>query len=296
MIISFKLETITPKKAADCIRAAASHTNRPVSQSVVKRYANMMTAGEFIGHRTGETVKFDENDVLLDGQHRLHAIVHSNTTQKLWVARGIDAEVFRLLDQGKQRTLPDVMHIAGYPDPNVLASAGRMLWKQDVTGSPFVKPSGDDDVGEGMIFDHVNEKYNGDLQSYWLGIKAQLQKIQRKGLGGSAWMLYFAYRARAVDPELCAAFINHLADAAAPLPHSALAYAKEFVLKLRVEFERESSDSRVLKGRNKDLCDATITAYLVAWECAREGKRITSSTGFVTKFNRAAKAEFMGFV
>ena len=71
MTITVNQETITPELAAEFLKKNKS--NRPLSSKHVIALAGSIERGEWMF--TGESIKFSESDTLLDGQHRLSAIV-----------------------------------------------------------------------------------------------------------------------------------------------------------------------------------------------------------------------------
>jgi hypothetical protein len=87
-----------------------------------------MTAGEW--PLTHQAIAFDEQGNILDGQHRLWAIVESGKTIEMVVGRGLAAEVRDFIDQGIPRTVVDVAKLRD-PDSNITqffgATARRMM-------------------------------------------------------------------------------------------------------------------------------------------------------------------------
>lgn len=128
-------EDITPEKAAEYLRGNAAR--RSVSQSVVSGYARDMAAGHWLPTHQG--IAFDEQDVLIDGQHRMTAVVRSGKTIRFWVTRGVGRENFGVLDTGRVRTLANLFEIEGQgKDATQLAAVGRRvtLW---LAGEPWNK-------------------------------------------------------------------------------------------------------------------------------------------------------------
>lgn len=80
--------------------------NRKVSNGTVQRYADDMLAGNW--PYTHQGIAFDRYGELLDGQHRLHAIIASGCTIPMQVSVNMPPEVKRAIDQGKSRTCADV--------------------------------------------------------------------------------------------------------------------------------------------------------------------------------------------
>jgi hypothetical protein len=98
--------------------------NRTVKQGRVDQYARDMVAGEW--KLTGEPVKFDMSQKLIDGQHRLLAIIKADTSVALFVARNLPDDVQPYLDSGTARTAADELSMRGESDPMILAASARL--------------------------------------------------------------------------------------------------------------------------------------------------------------------------
>lgn len=120
---SMNIETITPTLAAQYL--TRNSMNRPVSAMVVKSLAGAIKRGEW--KLNGESIKFSADGRLLDGQHRLNAIIHSGMAAQTAVVRGIDSDAFDTLDQGRKRTAGDVLAIAGEKNSRILAAILRNI-------------------------------------------------------------------------------------------------------------------------------------------------------------------------
>lgn len=118
------VELVTPKKAEEYLRH--NTFNRPLKRARVERYTKDMLMGRWA--ENGETIKFNGDGTLLDGQHRLYGILNSGKSQKIVVVRGLPQSVFANIDTGHKRTLPDVLAIAGYKFAHVLAGAARLAY------------------------------------------------------------------------------------------------------------------------------------------------------------------------
>lgn len=123
------LETITPTRAQTWLRDSHDAHNRPVQPEKVRTYAEMMRAGRW--KESGQPIHFDENRQLMNGQHRLRAVVESGKTIKEWVAYGFPRELFAVLDTGLRRTPGQVASMAGYKDANLLAASAVWMARYD---------------------------------------------------------------------------------------------------------------------------------------------------------------------
>lgn len=106
MIIEQKL--ITPEIAADMLTRNIG--NRPLRPKVWRSYAADMKSGNW--RKTHEAIAVSASGRLLNGQHRLTAVVHSGVAQTFWVAVYDTQEVAMDLpiDYGARRSLADILN------------------------------------------------------------------------------------------------------------------------------------------------------------------------------------------
>lgn len=114
---------IDPELAAEILARPAE--NRPVAPSTVTRYAAAMLRGEW--KVTPQGIMLAPDGALLDGQHRLAAVVESGCTVEMAVFFDVDPAVFAVLDTGRRRSAADTFSLSGERDAAVLASALRHL-------------------------------------------------------------------------------------------------------------------------------------------------------------------------
>lgn len=120
---SASLVNITPKMAGDWL--SKNDHNRNVRSAVVSAYARDMEAGNW--QVTGEAIKFNCDGSLLDGQHRLLAIIRSGQTVPILVVKGLPRTAQDVMDTGAKRAAADMLKLNGYINSTVLASAARLL-------------------------------------------------------------------------------------------------------------------------------------------------------------------------
>jgi hypothetical protein len=140
-----KWETWTPERAASVLKAQQAE-NRHIRPTVVDRYAKDMAAGRW--QENGETIIFN-GARLLNGQHRLSAVIQSGVTLRLLTVREVAATTFATLDTGLSRTPGDTVrgelfHVFG-GNYNVIAAAGGNIYEYlssgDITSLPQHRPS-----------------------------------------------------------------------------------------------------------------------------------------------------------
>ena len=128
MTISVAIETITPEIAQQMLDL--NDHNRVVSQGYVDQYYNDLMKDRWPVN--GETVKICEDGRLLDGQHRLLAIVKAQKTVTTIVVRGLPLSAQDTIDIGRKRAVRDALSIGGYKNSTAVASmAGYIVrWKK----------------------------------------------------------------------------------------------------------------------------------------------------------------------
>ena len=125
--LEFGVERLTPELANEYL--CKNPSNRKLSKAAVRRWADAMRAGHW--QVNGESIKFNTADELVDGQHRLKAVVVSGVTIDSIVIRGLEKTAFETLDAGKGRSGGDCLYILDYKNPNALAATARMLIKYE---------------------------------------------------------------------------------------------------------------------------------------------------------------------
>lgn len=98
-------------------------SNRSIRPAHVKVLARDMEAGHW--QMTGEAIKFDRNGSLIDGQHRLTAVIESGAQVQMLVVFGLLPESQQAMDAGARRSASDALDFAGRTNTAVLAHAVR---------------------------------------------------------------------------------------------------------------------------------------------------------------------------
>lgn len=137
---NFARLTVTPAQAADWLEHN-NPSNRTVRKGVVEHYARLMREGKW--DFTGEPIQFDTHGNLLNGQHRLMAVVASGVPLDVLVVTGLPAQARDSIDQQSKRTPGDVLKMHGYPNGNKIAGIARVVnaWDMGHRGSGLVSGS-----------------------------------------------------------------------------------------------------------------------------------------------------------
>jgi hypothetical protein len=103
--------------------------NRTVHLSVLNKLKRSLEQG--IWEINGETIIFDDEGRLIEGQHRLQAVVDTGIPIWSLVVHGIDKDRFKTMGQGSKRTAGDILSIRGEKNARNLAAALRWVWRYE---------------------------------------------------------------------------------------------------------------------------------------------------------------------
>lgn len=105
---------VTPAQAAEWLKN--NFVNRPLREDVVQSYARDMRNGVWVATHQG--VAFSDTNALIDGQHRLSAIVLSGLTVRMMATYGLPATIegsemttMDAVDRGRTRSVADQLKI-----------------------------------------------------------------------------------------------------------------------------------------------------------------------------------------
>lgn len=107
--------------------------NRPMKQDVIAAYARDMTAGTWVATHQG--LAFNDRDELIDGQHRLRAVIASGRTVRMMVTFGLPSVIkgsemttMDAVDRGAQRSVADQLTIQhGLKNGGAIAMVTRSI-------------------------------------------------------------------------------------------------------------------------------------------------------------------------
>ena len=125
--------------------------NRPVKQTVVERYAMSMRDGEWA--ETGETIKFDIHEHLIDGQHRLFAVMEAELIIPFEVVWGLPTSARDRMDTGSIRSGSDVLGMHGVSYPRAVFPALGILKSYLAGQLPSIYHSGRNRISNAEAYD-----------------------------------------------------------------------------------------------------------------------------------------------
>jgi hypothetical protein len=157
--ISVSMVYITPEIAEHYL--SYNTQNRKESVSSISFLTQQMNKGLFI--ENGESIVFDKNMKLTDGQHRLMAIVNSGKSYHIPVVKGVNIKSMATYDTGKNRSAADVLSINGFKNANLLSTFIKLINKYEKNGSKASKPlsySRDEQLTNQQILNYCKDNYD----------------------------------------------------------------------------------------------------------------------------------------
>lgn len=109
--------------------------NRPARLAAVAAYAEDMRNGDW--RWTGDPIRLGPGGVVLDGQHRLMAIIEAGVTLPFLVLEGLPMEAQENIDVVVPRRFSDVLALRGEANASALAALVRKVheWERGARGS-----------------------------------------------------------------------------------------------------------------------------------------------------------------
>lgn len=127
--VSARLVDLTPALAKKILEEK-NVRNRPIRDSHVDTLVQAMTEGSW--RLNGDTISIGKT-TLIDGQHRLWAVVMSGVTVPALIVEGLDDDVFDTKDVGRRRTAADTLAVRGEKNTARMA-ATLVLIEKYMTG------------------------------------------------------------------------------------------------------------------------------------------------------------------
>ena len=259
----YTLVDITPDLAKKWL--AQNTHNRNLRERVVNGYAADMRDGNWV--EDGQSIKFAKGDVvlldnppinggaLLDGQHRLSAVVTAGVPVRMLVVSNLDDSTQEVMDTGAKRVLGDVLKLRGEQYAVSLAAVLMRVyqWKQGYRKN--LKSAGHSRPTHRQLLE-VLEQHPEVRRSVELADRARTTgKLSASTLGLCHWLF------NRIDSDDCAYFFARLADGV-KLESDDPIYA------LRRVLDNFAAD----RGRPDE---ALVTALVIkAWNAYRDGRSV----------------------
>lgn len=165
-----EFELVTPDKAREWLAKNAKN-NRAINEHTVKKYARMMANGDWDA-RGHDPICFCEDGFLQNGQHRLVAVIHSETSVWFPIARNLAKNSIEKLDQGKARSVTNVAQIRGI-DSFKQQYYTILLRMIELSAIPSVSKKAD----KHLLLDFVEEYWDLIVSVYQNGTPSEVSAV-----------------------------------------------------------------------------------------------------------------------
>jgi len=130
-----RLEEICPTRAKQLL--AQNHTNRNLNQRLVGKLTEAIVNDRW--RVNGETIKLSKKGRLLDGQHRLHAIIMAKKPAKTYLIDELEEDCHPTIDAGLKRTGGHALQFLGVKNSNLVSASIGIVHRirtKDLKASP----------------------------------------------------------------------------------------------------------------------------------------------------------------
>lgn len=240
---------VTPDIAEDWL-GRNSH-NRTLRNSQVTFLAGAITRGEW--KLNGDAIRWSSDGVLLDGQHRLWAIIEADTPVETMVTWGLDPETQETMDAGARRSLKDALQLRGIPSAIAMAAAVTYWWRYQNGAVRYgnTRPS----VAQGVaVFDN-----NPGLRE----AMSEAGRLRGRYRVSQAMATAAIYEFQAIDPDAAGVFVDKLFSGIGLEEGSP-------ILALRRWLERQSISGAGARASTV----VTHALFIKAWNAYRDGRSV----------------------
>jgi len=238
---------ITPEIAREML--ACNKNNRPIKQANVEALVAAIRQGQWV--MTGNSIAFDQAGQLLDGQHRLLAIIEAGQAVESLVATGLAKAAFLTTDIGAKRGAADVAAMLGFKCYITTGCAATLLHHYDHNGMRLFKKGVTNQEIQKILSEHPMLQESVD-------VGRGVANLIPPGIG--AFCHYIFSR---IDREAADSFFKQLKSGANLRPKSPI-----LVLRDKLMFHKAG---KLMLSRQ-----AIAALTIKAWNCFRKGKEVAN--------------------
>ena len=260
------IEEITPETAKQWL--GLNHKNRRLSDPIITRLAGIIRRDEWMPDST-DGIGLDTDGGVINGQHRLNAVIEADKPIRALVVRNVRPEVIKVIDQGRGRTFTQYLQMMeNIIQPNVTAPAVEWLYRMnhglEVAMPTALKPT----------VPQLLETF-GEHRKITQSVEPAHDAYRRVACPTKPMLAAYHYAMASVDAELADDFFAGLASGVDLTERSP-------VHALREKYLKENAKDQSRKARAY-----VLAAWLVkAWEATRQGLELTERQLYWTTSGR----------
>lgn len=232
--------------------------NRKPTGRLIARIAAAIRRGEWM--LTGDSIKLDEKQRVVDGQHRLLAIIEAGIAVTSLVVRNVANEAQDVIDTGRSRQASDVLSMHGFANTTTTASAVKSMMVIERFGRLNVNSREVNVLLSNAAVLRYTQQHKPELTE---AVRtAEALRVNARLGGGSGLLSTFIVLIRRVDTDAADWFL-------AALETGANLDVTSPILKLRTRLLGERHSGRGSGGINKGSREALLAMCLKAWNAWR---------------------------
>lgn len=179
-----KFEIITPDVARRYLEANLH--NRTLSKKRVYQFAKDMFEGRWQSH-SPQGISFDYDGRLIDGQHRLAAIIESGQSITMLVVEGLPPQMQDVIDIGTNRYMTQILSLHDVKNPNNVASIAATWMRYHDT--PDKVWTGNEFPTKSAMLSLIRERADSLQTAVLIGTEAKRATMAPVTPYGCLWML-----------------------------------------------------------------------------------------------------------
>lgn len=123
--VQIYLIKVTPEIAAELLRLNIAG-QRKISEGAIEKYASDMAVDAWVFN--GAPVLITDEGQLIDGQHRLNAIIESGEPQVMLIVYGVSVDAMATVDTNRRRSYADQLAMRGLKNHSIVAAIASGMW------------------------------------------------------------------------------------------------------------------------------------------------------------------------
>lgn len=228
--------------------------NRRLSNDRVVEIMGWIRKGQW--RLTTDAIGFSSDGNLINGQHRLHAIVKTGKPVDLLVATGLEPDAFNVIDTVKVRSAADVLGVNDYASPAIKSAIIRfvMTWQKQKYAALTV--SGYRPTNQEVLdfADRNRDKINAAC-TVAQQTTSKFRGLSARYIGGLYWV--FAD----LDKDSAETFFKYFQDGVGLTPNDPILVLRQKLI-------------GNLAAYTKAPIPALLAWTIIAWNHTRSGKKI----------------------
>lgn len=190
MTITTEFKKVSPELAKQFLETMGN--NRRLKERKVRELVKAMKDGKF--RKTHQGIAFSPSGVLIDGQHRLQAIIRSGETIELNVSFGVEEDTLHAVDVGTKRSAADLYEFLG-GDKNISANM-MAIARACLNGCSGAQVGYDHQ----LLVDFAVENHSVIHRYLKMGLNVNLRSVYRAPWVASFVMAALVYGEDRIDP------------------------------------------------------------------------------------------------